>query len=57
MCRRNTWGTLLQCIGNVGRVRVPIICLVLAHFLCFVFYIYIGEIYNRAYAHKIPCHK
>lgn len=39
MCRRNTWGTLLQCIGNIGRVRVPMICLVLAHFLCFVFYI------------------
>lgn len=39
MCRQNAWGTLLQCIGNVGRVRVPMICLLLAHFLHSVFYI------------------
>lgn len=39
MCHRNTWGTLLQWIGNVGCVRVPRICLVLAHFLRFVFYV------------------
>lgn len=51
MCHGNAWETLLQSIGNVGRVWVPMICLLLAHFLLsFVF----GELYNRACAHKYP---
>lgn len=33
MCHGNAWETLLQSIGNVGRVWVPMICLLLAHFL------------------------
>lgn len=42
MCRGNAWETLLQSIGNVGRVWVPMICLLLAHFSpSFVF----GELY------------